>query len=78
MRRGLMEKIMNKTNTSKFGHGRFEDRPLDDAELNAVTGWQSYEEVTFEYTERTLGGPDTRRASGNVAAKWNVCPAKHG
>jgi len=69
---------MNKTNASKFGHGRFEDRPLDDAELNAVTGGQSYEEVTFEYTERTLGGPDTRRASGNVAAKWNVCPAEHG
>jgi len=69
---------MHKTNSSKFGHGTFEDRPLDDAELNAVTGGLSYEEVTFEYTERTLGGPDTRRASGNVAAKWNVCPAKHG
>ena len=53
---------MNKTNTSKFGHGTFEDRPLDDAELNAVTGGLSYEEVTFEYTERTLGGPDTRPA----------------
>jgi hypothetical protein len=45
---------MHKTNSSKFGHGTFEDRPLDDAELNAVTGGLSYEEVTFEYTERTL------------------------
>ena len=52
---------MHKTNTSKFGHGTFEDRPLGDAELNAVTG-ASYEEVKFEYTERTLGGPDTRPA----------------
>ena len=51
----IMEKIMHKTNTSKFGHGTFEDRPFDDAELNAVTGG-------FEYTERTLGGPDTRPA----------------
>jgi hypothetical protein len=51
---------MHKTNTSKFGHGTFEDRPL--AELNAVTGGLSYEEVKFEYTERTLGGPDTRPA----------------
>ena len=45
---------MHKTSTSKFGHGTFEDRPLDDAELNAVTGGLAYEEVTFEYTERTL------------------------
>jgi hypothetical protein len=58
----LREKIMHKTNTSKCGHGTFEDRPLDDAELNAVTGGLSYEEVKFEYTERTLGGPDTRPA----------------
>ena len=53
---------MHRTNSSKFGHGTFEDRPLDDAELNAVTGGLSYEEVTFEYTERTLGGPDTHPA----------------
>ena len=53
---------MHKTDTSKLGHGTFDDRPLDDAELNAVTGGLSYEEVTSEYTERTLGGPDTRPA----------------
>ena len=53
---------MHKTNTSKFGHGTLEDRPLDEAELNAVTDGLYYEEVTFEYTERTLGGPDTRPA----------------
>ena len=29
---------MHKTNSLKFGHFTFEDRPLDDAELNAVTG----------------------------------------
>jgi len=53
---------MHKTNSSKFGHGTLEDRPLDDVELNAVTGGLSYEEVTFEYMERTLGGPDTHPA----------------
>jgi hypothetical protein len=52
-----METIMSKTNdTSKLGHATFENRPLDSAELNAVTGGLSYEEFTFEYTERTLGG----------------------
>ena len=65
VRAGLMEKIMHKTNTSEFGHGTFEDRPLGDAELNAVAGG-------FEYTERTLGGPDTRHVGGNVAAKWSL------
>jgi hypothetical protein len=50
-----METIMSKTNdTSKLGHATFENRPLDNAELNAVTGGR--EEFTFEYTERTLGG----------------------
>jgi len=48
--------------SSEFGHGTFEDRPLDDAELNAVTGGLAYREVTFEYTGRTLGGPDTHPA----------------
>ena len=36
---GLMEKIMSKTNhTSNLRHGTFEDRTLDDIELDAVTG----------------------------------------
>ena len=74
---GLMEKMMSKTNdTSKFDHAKLENRPLADSELDAVSGGimdavsggisealsLPYEEVKFEYTERTLGGPDTRPA----------------
>jgi bacteriocin-like protein len=51
-----MEKIMRKTDhTSNFGHGTFEDRTLDDKELDAVTGgaygaqqvmeWVSYQTI---------------------------------
>jgi hypothetical protein len=60
---------MNETSdTSKFDHAKLENRPLADSELDAVSGGISealslpYEEVKFEYTERTLGGPDTRPA----------------
>jgi len=59
---------MSKTNDT-WRVGALEDhRPLADSELDAVTGGISealslpYEEVKFEYTERTLGGPDTRPA----------------
>jgi hypothetical protein len=39
VRAGFMEKIMRKTDhTSNFGHGTFEDRTLEDIELDAVTG----------------------------------------
>jgi hypothetical protein len=66
---GLMEKMMSKTNdTSKFDHAKLENRPLADSELDAVSGGimdavsggisealsLPYEEVKFEYTERTL------------------------
>jgi hypothetical protein len=50
-----MEKIMSKGNDSSL-----EDRALADSELDAVTGGAS--DCFFEYTERTLGGPDTRTA----------------
>jgi bacteriocin-like protein len=45
VRAGFMEKIMSKTNdthktndTAKLGRGTFDDRTLDDKELDAVTG----------------------------------------
>ena len=52
---------MSKTNdTSKLSRAILENRPLADSELDAVTGGAS--DCFFEYTERTLGGPDTRTA----------------
>jgi hypothetical protein len=50
-----MEKIMSKTDhTSNFGHGTFEDRALDDAELIAVTGGKP----------ATGGGKSTGKSTG--------------
>ena len=59
---------MSKTNDTWRVAALEDHRPLADSELDAVTGVISealslpYEEVKFEYTERTLGGPDTRPA----------------
>jgi len=61
-------KIMSKTNDTWRVAALEDHRPLADSELDAVTGGISealslpYEEVKFEYTERTLGGPETRPA----------------
>jgi hypothetical protein len=63
-----MEKIMSESNDTPKSAALEDHRPLADSELDAVTGGISealslpYEEVKFEYTERTLGGPDTRPA----------------
>jgi len=64
---------MSKTNhTSRLG--TLEDhRPLADSELDAVSGGLSYEEVTFEYTER---GQTRGAISGTVVAGWEVKPNK--
>ena len=55
---------MSKTNdTSKLNHAILENRDVvvvADGDLDAVTGGAS--DCSFEYTERTLGGPDTRTA----------------
>lgn len=52
--------------TSRFGRRTFEHRTLDDAELNAVTGGLSHEEVKLEYTER----------GAVVQAGWNLAQNK--
>jgi hypothetical protein len=58
-----MEKMMSKTNdTSKLSRAILENRDVvADGDLDAVTGGAF--DCFFEYTERTLGGPDTRPAS---------------
>jgi hypothetical protein len=59
-----MRKTNDTSNVATFEH----HGTLADSELDAVTGgisealWLPYEEVIFEYTERTLGRPDTRPA----------------
>jgi hypothetical protein len=66
-----MEKIMSKTDTPN------DHRPLADSELDAVTGGAF--DCFFEYTERTLGGPDARLTSdpngggvGPAIAAWKL------
>ena len=53
---------MHKTNSSKFGHGTFEDRPLDNAELNAVTGGLP------EFERGVSGPPSVRSVYSNVTS----------
>jgi hypothetical protein len=54
---------MSKTSeTSKLSRAILENRDVvADGDLDAVTGGAF--DCFFEYTERTLGGPDTRPAS---------------
>jgi hypothetical protein len=54
----LREKIMHKTNSSKFGHGTFEDHgTLADSELDAVTGG-IFREPTYHPAKVTV--PDIK------------------
>jgi bacteriocin-like protein len=68
---------MRKTDhTSNFGHGTFEDRTLDDKELDAVTGGMLYFNLPAppkgSYCELTSVGvrkprpPPARLSPGNV------------